>query len=270
MNQPVFQRINDEKIKRDRWGRPLITPPDGGKPIAYTRVSTLSKALDNKDGLMKWKQRMTAIGIGKRPDLAQMALACADDKRKIDEVVEAAMSAAESDRAANLGTTLHALTEVIDAGGWPEQVSAEIAADLTAYQQAMSGIEIIAAEQFIVCDEVTAAGTFDRLVRLPDGRMVIADIKTGQDEPKYPQGVTTQTAIYAHGHLYDPDKGRLAYLPEVGVSTDVGLLIHMPAGQGRCDLYLLNLTDGWNLARTAVMVRDLFKNNKPTPYTPAP
>lgn len=270
MSTPVFQRINDDKIKRDRWGRPLIEPPEGGKPIAYTRVSTLSKALDNKEGLMKWRQRMTAIGIGKRPDLAQMALACSDDKRKIDEVVEAAMSAAESNKAANVGTTLHAFTEVIDAGGWPEQVSHEIAADLTAYKNAMANIEIVAAEQFIVCDEVRAAGTFDRLVRLPDGRLVIADIKTGQDEPKYPQGVTIQTAIYAHGHLYDRDKGRLTHLPEVGVSTDVGLLIHMPAGQGRCDLYLLNLTDGWTLAKTAVMVRELFKDNKPTPYTPAP
>jgi hypothetical protein len=53
-------------IKRDRWGRPLITPPDGGKPVPYTRVSTLAKALDDKTALMRWKQRQTAH----RPGLA--------------------------------------------------------------------------------------------------------------------------------------------------------------------------------------------------------
>lgn len=270
MSTPTFQRIDDTRIKRDRWGRPMIPPPEGGKPIPYTRVSTLSKTLDNKDALMKWKQRMTAIGIGKRPDLAQMAAACADDDRKIAEVVEAAMSAAESDRAANVGTIVHAWTEVVDKGGWPQQADPTTAADLKAYQKATEQLEVIAMEQFIVCDEVTAAGTFDRLVRLPDGRMVIADIKTGQKEPQYPQGVTIQTAIYAHGHLYDPDKGRLTYLPEVGVSTDVGLLIHLPAGQARCDLYLLDLTQGWTLAQTAVLVRGMFKNKPLTPYTPAP
>jgi hypothetical protein len=48
-------------------------------------------------------------------------------------------------------------------------------------------------------------------------------------------------------------------LPDLGVSTDAGLLIHMPAGKAQCDLYILDLTVGWHLARTAVVVRDIFK-----------
>ena len=106
--------------KRDRWGRPLIPPADGGKSIPYTRVSTLAKELDNKEGLMLWKQRMVALGIGKRPDLAEMAAVTApDDKGKLSEIVKAAMAAAESDKAANTGTVLHALTEQFDKGTLP-------------------------------------------------------------------------------------------------------------------------------------------------------
>jgi hypothetical protein len=202
-------------IKRDRWDRPLIEPVDGGKPVPYTRVSTLAKALDNKEALMRWKQRQTAIGLGKRPDLVSMAAAVAGDNRKLDEIVKEAMSAAESNRAANVGTTLHALTEVVDEGRWPEHVTENLESDLRAYMTAMHGIEIVAAEQFIVCDEVQAAGTFDRLVRLPDGQLVIADIKTGQHEPSYPHATTIQTSVYARGHLYDPEKGRVGYLPAV-------------------------------------------------------
>jgi hypothetical protein len=53
----MFTRPATE-IPRDRWGRPLIEPPDGGKPIGYTRVSTLAKALDDKTSLMDWKCRI--------------------------------------------------------------------------------------------------------------------------------------------------------------------------------------------------------------------
>jgi hypothetical protein len=265
---PVFAPIDDKLLKRDRWGRPMIEPPDGGKAIGYTRVSTLAKMLDDKTALMRWKQRQTALGLGKRPDLASMAAACEGDNRKLDDVVEQAMTAAASEKAANIGTTLHLLTEMIDAGGEPNNLHGHMD-DLRAYQDAMAAIEIVATEQFIVCDEVQAAGTFDRLVRLPDGRTMVADIKTGQHEPKYPHAATIQIAVYAHGHLYDPERGRIGKLSDLGVSQDTGLLIHLPANQARCQLYLLDLDVGWNLARTAVAVRDIFKSKPLTPYTPA-
>jgi hypothetical protein len=103
------------EIPRDRWGRPLIVPIGGGKPVGYTRVSTLAKALDDKTALTKWKQRQVVIGLGARPDLVAVAGAVKNDDRKLDEIVETAMTAAESERAANIGTALHALSEQVDA-----------------------------------------------------------------------------------------------------------------------------------------------------------
>ena len=50
-------------------GPPPIIPPDGGEPVAYTRVSTLAKALDDLNNLMAWKARKTAEGLVRRPDL---------------------------------------------------------------------------------------------------------------------------------------------------------------------------------------------------------
>jgi hypothetical protein len=253
-------------IPRDRWGRPLITPVDGGKPIAYTRVSTLAKALDDKTALTKWKQRQVVIGLGHRPDLVAVAQAVKNDDRKLDEIVHTAMTAAESERAANLGTALHALSEQVDDGVDIDTMPAEFRADLLAYRTATAGLEVLAKEMFVVTDEVQAAGTFDRLVRLPDGRAVIADIKTGKHEPKYPHGAAQQMAVYSRGHLYDPERGRLAHLPALGVDQSVGLLIHMPAGTGTCDLYLMDLEVGWALAQTAVAVKAAFKGNPITQY----
>jgi hypothetical protein len=261
-------------IGRDRWGRPLITPAGGGKAEPYTRVSTLAKVLDDKTALMQWKCRQTALGMGRRKDLVALAkTAKAEDKAKLNEIVESALAAAESDSAANMGTALHSMFEQVDAGMDPTEFGAEFAPDLTAYRDAMVGVEVLARELFVVCDELKAAGSFDKLVRvtLPDGRVVlmVADVKTGQHEPNYPHGVATQIAIYSRSHVYHPEKGRVASLPEMGVSQELGLLIHSPAGKATTDLYLLDLSVGWALATTAVAVKAAFKGKPITPLTPA-
>lgn len=257
------------EIPRDRWGRPLIVPADGGTPIPYTRVSTLAKALDDKTALTDWKCRQVALGMARRPDLvAKAASIPADDKRNMNEVVKNAMTAAEAERAANIGTALHSLTELVDAGQ-PVDAQPEFArADLAAYKAAMAGIEILAAEMFVVTDELQAAGTFDRLVRLHDGRVVVADVKTGQHDPTYPHGVAQQIAIYSRGHLYDPERQRIGHLPALGIDQSTGLLIWMPAGSGTCRLFELDLTVGWGLAQVSVAVRAAFKQKPITPYTP--
>lgn len=269
----MFTRINADDIPRDRWGRPLITPVEGGKPIPYTRVSTLAKALDDKTALTAWKCRQTALGLAARADLVAKTKAVGEtDKRSLDEVVNEALAAAASDRAANVGTALHAMTEKIDAGVDPDTLVDRLDPlflDLVAYQQATGHLGMEAAELFVVCDELQAAGSFDRLVNLPGYGLVVADLKTGQHEPNYPHGVAQQIAIYAHGTLYDEKQGRIAALADLGVRTDVGLLIHLPAERGTCDLYVIDLDHGWALAQTAVMVRAAYKT-KPLTKLPAP
>jgi hypothetical protein len=255
-------------IARDRWGRPLIIPIDGGPPVPYTRISTLAKALDDKTALTLWKQRQTVIGLAARPDLVSLARATKGDDRKLNEIVKTAMVAAESERAANIGTALHALSERVDEGVDLDTLPEEFRADLAAYRNAMVPLEILSSESFVVADEVQAAGTFDRLVRLPDGRVMVADVKTGKHEPNYPHGAATQIAVYSRGHLYDPVRGRIGHLPSLGVSVTEGLLIHMPANTGTCRLYLLDLTVGWGLAQVALAVRTAFKSKPITPFNP--
>ena len=58
------------------------------------------------------------------------------------------------------------------------------------------------AEKFVVNDYLEAAGSFDRLVELPDGRVVMADIKTGKDAARYAVATAAQVAIYANSMLY--------------------------------------------------------------------
>lgn len=256
-----------DTVPRDRWGRPLIVPVGGGKPVPYTRVSTLAKTLDDTEGLSRWKCRQTAAGIATRPDLHALAVSARGDQKTLDRVVKEAMDAAGSGSAANLGTSLHSFTELIDAGEGIDHAPAELHADLDAYARAIvaAGLVPVDMERFVVNDTIQAAGTYDRRFQLPDGRVVIGDLKTGATAPKYAQATAMQVAVYARSDHYDPgDSHRSPF----DADLEVGLLVHLPVGAGRCDLYALDLESGWAAAVIATTVRGWRKSSPATPWTP--
>lgn len=244
------------QIPRDRYGRPLIVPPDGGKAVAYTRCTTFVDCLDDKTNLSKWMQRKVAQGLAMRPDLL-MAIATLDDpdgrgKAELNRICEAAMEAAQSKAAATTGTALHKFTERLDLGQDVGHVPTEYAADLTAYTKATAGLEVVAVENFVVLDSHRVGGTFDRLVK-HNGRLTIADVKTGSID--YSMGkIAMQLAIYAHAQGYDADGGRRTPLGDVDLEQ--ALVIHLPAGKGKCDLVPVDIAAGWEAIPLAQQVRD--------------
>jgi hypothetical protein len=247
------------EIPRDRYGRPLIVPPDGGKPVPYMRVSTFAKMLDDSSGLTRWKMGQVAKGLGIRPDLAALAKPGIVDKDSLRKIVDEALVASESDAAANLGTAIHSWTELADNGDDLADCPEHIRPDVNAYLAAMNAhrLSVSSIERFVVVDEWEVAGTFDRLVTLPDGRMMVADIKTGADAPRYSGSIAIQCAAYAAGQFYDAELHRMDMLPlpEIGVDQNHGLLIHIPAGTGTCTLHTLDLAAGRAAAELAIRVR---------------
>ncbi|MBF6063037.1 hypothetical protein IU500_12320 [Nocardia terpenica] len=229
----------------------------------------MAKALDDTTALTLWKQAMTAIGIGKDRSLYARISAIVSEvesdiyksnRSALIEISERAMGIAGGGQKADQGTAMHKFTDILDSGSWPKYVLPELVGLLREYQASTAALEVADIEVFVVVDELRAGGSLDRLVRLPDGRLLVADIKTGANEPAYPLGVTTQCAMYAHGQRYDPDTGlRTPLHPDVDLST--GLLIHLPlepvGGRHRCDLYALDLEWGWETAQTARKVRKL-------------
>ena len=234
MTSSAAQWENAE-IPRDRWGRPMIMPPKGTKRVAYRRATTFVGCLDDTNGLMKWMSRQVAFGMGQRKDLV-LAAAAADpsDKKKIGEIADKAAEHAKgvAGDAAETGTALHSLTERIDRGLPLGVVPSEYQADIEAYRAATSSIEYVGIETFRVHDEWKVAGTADR-VGMINGRPTIMDIKTGSID--YPHKMAMQLAMYARSVPYDiaTDK-RIADAEPIDLNR--GVIIHLPAGQGRCDL----------------------------------
>lgn len=245
--------------KRDRWGRYLIKPAAGGRAVGHTRVTTFAKSVADTHNLTEWAKRNVALGMAKRQDLQAKAFGLThDDKATLQEVVAEAEEASGASERRNLGTALHRMCEQVDLGQLQlEQIPPAQRDDVAAYVEVMrsSGVEVVAdyVERVCVVAEHTLAGTFDRLVRI-DGRLVVADLKTGQ-EISYGAGeIAIQLASYANAStLYDTADETHSPMPEVDRTR--GLIIHLPAGEARCSLHWVDLTAGWEACRLAAEVR---------------
>ena len=160
-------------FERDQWGRPLIVPADGGRPRPYTRASSAAKTVEDTFNLELWARRNVAFGMARDNSLVARVLALGGDpstwdlavKKQANQIVEDASGVALSHRAADIGTALHRLTEMLDRG---DRVPAgPYEADLEAYVNALitAGLSVVEVECRLVCDELEMAGTADRILR---------------------------------------------------------------------------------------------------------
>lgn len=252
-----MQTLSD--VPRDRWNRPLITPVGGGKPEPYTRCTTYVGALEDTYNLEKWKMRMTAVGLGQRPDLMLAVQACdpTRDKEALNQHCDAAVEAAKASAAATMGTAVHKLTEAVDRGEMqlddvPAVARPDVAAYLGVMQQAK--LQVLGIERFVVLDSHKIGGTYDRDVSL-HGRGYIADIKTGTLD--FGMGkIAMQLAVYAHSRAYNVDTFERT---DLDVDLERAIVIHLPIGTGKCFLRWVDIASGWEAVQLAGQVREWRK-----------
>jgi hypothetical protein len=255
-------------FKRDRWGRPLIVPAKGGKAKPYTRSSSAAKTIEDTYNLELWARRNVAFGMAVDASLVARVLAIGGDpgswnesqRKAVAQVVTDAENAAQAHKAADIGSAVHKLTERVDLG---EIVPAgPYEADIQAYVNALivAGLAVTHVECRMVCDSLEMAGTADRLVQDDDGNARIADIKTGRSVDFGGLGWGAQLAAYAHGELYDVETDQRIATPQL--DTEVGYIIHLPAGQGRCTIYEVDLVAGYKAAQLANEIRAIRKASK--------
>jgi hypothetical protein len=238
-------------IPRDRYQRPLVVPPGGGKAVAYTRCTTYVGCIEDTYNLSKWQMRMTALGLASRPDLMLSVQAHRDDKERLNQICDDAKEAAAASAAATTGTALHALTELIDRGEDLPVLPPEALADLEAYREATAALKPVFIEQFCVQDALKIGGTPDRVVEY-QGKRYIADLKTGSIEYGILK-IAMQLAVYARSTTYDVASHQRS---RHGAEVDRALIVHLPAGQARCELIWVDLKAGWNAVMVARDVRE--------------
>ena len=278
------------ETRRDNYGRYLVLPPTGSKPLGYTRATTITKTLDDGGGLLPWKATATMVGALRRPGLMARWQALmtqqpdpwygsADSKNAAKKLVEECANAGGSTDRADLGTALHAIIEqqLLGVAGTP-LLQPRMQADIDAFTAATDGITFHRGyiETMVVLDGHRVAGTSDMgRTTVPRVGDLIADLKTGADLRYSWQSIAMQLAIYAHGdNVYMQgelaDGSRDVRLPMPKVSQDVGLVIHLPAGEARCELHLIDIAAGWEAFERAMWVRSWRSRKDLTkPYTVA-
>lgn len=277
------------------------------REVLYTRCTAFVEAMESRNQLEDWKQRVVLIGLLSDPNrwiengnlIERLKETAPTDREELDRIREAAFEAGEGYVKSQKGTDLHALSEDVDRGlilgtslyrengdAVPE-VTLQDRADMAAYRRTMDAheIEVLDVECFVVNDRFRIGGTFDRRVNwtgvkpwVPHGsgwmdpdeccdRPKVLDLKTGRID--YGAGkMAQQLAVYANSENYDPLTGRRSPLD---VCPHVGLILHLPQGTGTASLHTVDLVAGYRAVEQSAAVRAYRSESKawlqPVPST---
>ena len=254
-------------------GRYVLPDTETGVDRKWTRVTTFCDDLENSN-FAAWGESLLVRGLTLDAELWAQAQALASDRKALEPIASSAANQGGRWIDADIGTALHTATEHhdLDTGNIPPSPwDAHVAAWVTMLRE--HGITILTdwMERAVINPAVDCAGTLDRLARLPDGRVVVLDIKTGSGVRKI--GYAAQAAIYARAtHAWTAD----GYEPLPDVDTSVALIAHLPAKGEGCEILEVDLARGWAVAekchalRTSRSVAGIFTKRDPAAVvTPA-
>ena len=251
----------EKEVPLDRYNRYVLPDPETGEEKAWTRATTYAGAVKETFGIARWENRLLAQGLALSPDLLAVAALDVAERGtnnfnvavpgnreandRLDKAIANAMERAGSSQAATLGTTMHRFTELLDSGEDLGPLLPWIKADLDAYVATMEhhGFTPLAIERIVCVPELGVAGTLDRI--LSRGDAYIGDQKGGKDLGYSEAEISIQLALYAHAS-YLWDDGQWVPMPPVDQSRAV--VMHLPTGEARCDLYWVDIAAGWEMA----------------------
>jgi hypothetical protein len=199
----------------------LATTDADGERVYRSPVGTfpsVTRILNqvNQPALDRWKQKALVEALLRDPELVKLAV------RDPDQVARRALS---DNRAASLGTSVHALTEradlsELDLDGLDEPKKAMLAGYIACRDS--TGWKVVHSEATVINPLAGYGGTLDRILDVPDVGRVVADVKTSRSV--YPD-MALQLAAYANATSIWSET-ELAKMPD-GLRTDVALVIHV-------------------------------------------
>lgn len=239
-------------------GRYQLPAPDGKGRKQYTRATNIAKLLDDTYNLTQWAKRQVALGVARTPSIAAAINADHDNKQRLDQLCEQALTIAGGTEKRDLGTALHRLIERHDRaeihhdGEWKDHIDAYDAA-LAAHRLK---IRREWCEVVLINETYGIAGRVDRLLEDPEGRLVVADLKTGGFKSWL--AWATQFAIYATAtHWWEEKIDRLEPIEPGMIRQDHSLAIHLPAQETppHCQIHALSVPAGMDAMLMALEVR---------------
>lgn len=237
-----------------------------GQPLGvkYQSVTRFIDVLEYKGNLAERDAEYTLRGIGTDPDYylseirANLDEDDPDQRRALKRLAKSAARDAGVWNAADAGSFVHRMTEMLDGGeATMDELCAaapDYAQDLKAYARATAHLRHEAIEQRVILDELRVTGTADRFVtQRGGGRWTVTDLKTGKSMRYGHLKHSMQFALYAMSKGYDEHTGRRW---DTDADQDWAIVIHLPVGKGTCDVYAVDLSLGKEYVRVAQRVHD--------------
>lgn len=197
--------------------------------VTYPGVTSILKVLDKSDALMNWAARQTAeaaLHLYADGSLASM-LNSVGNEGTIKALTS--RSSWQRDEAANLGTEVHRLADMVNKGEPTPPMGDTTRERVLHYQNwwNASGWTLRISEAMVVRPAMDGAspgwgGTFDLLAKDADNRTVLADIKTGKGV--YREAVL-QLAAYGLSTMVQFTDGRVYPMPKI----DRYVILHVTA-----------------------------------------
>lgn len=210
--------------------------------------------------------RVGAAAIGKRP--AKPARYSAEDNKTLKSLANLAQKAAVSEDGGVLGTAQHTACDRVDAGEPVLDVIRHLPypynANVQAYEALirLNGWEVVEMERTVRMPELDAAGTLDRIYRVPGYGLVIGDEKTEEEPLRNLLKISAQLAGYANSDaVWVPagvGNGVWAPWEQVlkgeKINRDVAIVVHIRDGEAVP--YLVDIKKGYRAALRAAAQRD--------------
>lgn len=271
----------EETRTGQKKGYALVDPHTGdffryknGNKRGITRVTTFVKAASDQGKLHEWGKRNVLIGASRRPDLVDDAYGLTHEgsKTKLDTLVAQLEEAAGGKVSSRIGTTVHELTERMDAGLLdPHDVPPAYRRHVASYAAALDAAKLRPVPRMIErtvlfkYQTICVVGTFDRVFwDETSEKYVIGDLKTGRDLSYGWDEIRAQLALYARGHnqygVYDWNEDRWEDPIDSEIDTEAGVVMHLPV-QGddaaTCTLLRADLDRGWDYVRLCQANREM-------------
>jgi hypothetical protein len=226
-------------------------------------VSAVAKIAADDFALQQWQQRMVAVGMTLRPELAERVAVDLTNREAIQRVVDDAHEAAKANAAADRGTQRHRVLELSLLGRHDQFVTDQQRADAEVLERTLDrySLEPIPerVEQFVVWPQVPIVGRYDCCL-IYKGGPAIFDLKSGESAVKYPHSTVTQLALYAYaprtskavtqrGDRWECDEWTT--MPD-GLDLETGYVILVGDDDEVGTLYALDLTHGLEAAKWAM------------------
>lgn len=164
-------------------------------------VTTVAKIVSDSYNIQKWHERMVGMGVTIDSNLRENIAANVDDKERLNDLCEDAKKVAKAHHAADRGTQMHRVLELVLLDQEDKLMTEQQRADAEVLKRTLDRYHLTPyqkmAEQFVAWPHYTVAGRFDAILETANNDLILTDLKSGPNAVAYPQSTCAQLALYA-------------------------------------------------------------------------